>query len=122
MNYLLRSIKNYWCETCQTTRAQLNISENYIQKKCDMCRGGWSTGHINAQQFRSRVTNFDRNSHSSKHRQLILLLFNRNPVDTVISGFNYHKNCTEWWTRVPIINMKYRNDYCTKMHMITEKK
>ena len=40
--------------------------------------------------------------------QIVLLSFVRSPLDTIISGFNYHSQCPESWTKCAMVN-NYHN-------------
>eukprot|EP01084_Bolivina_argentea_P161694 281460_1 len=39
-------------------------------------------------------------------KYLIVLYMIRDPVDTILSGYNYHQNTSEIWTHQPIIKSR----------------
>ncbi len=42
-------------------------------------------------------------SNSPKEREFVYFHFIRSPIDTILSGFDYHVNCPEKWTKRPFL-------------------
>eukprot|EP01084_Bolivina_argentea_P138055 243141_1 len=107
-SYIINSILTHWTIKC------LDMKDNVIKYTYHTLYNMNSIGdeHINVFGIRERLKKWQKQNH------FIVLHYIRKPIDTILSGYNYHKICDEFWTQETIVNMTYKINFCNAMHSI----
>ena len=112
------TIITYWMDKCTNLITpdinSMNHDYHALQQEVEKVTGRIFIGHIQSHDISAYISMIHDNQH------MMLLHFIRNPVDTILSGYNYHKlgTATERWLREIPTKLKRRVDLCLKMNDI----
>ena len=104
---IINTILKYWRSHCAVDK-----------ERSDRLDVAWNIGH--GHTHKDRLRRFV-DSWNGKGRHFIILHLIRDPVDTILSGYNYHKITWENWTKTRIRAMRRRVDLCEAMDDVMER-
>lgn len=94
------------------------IFSHYSQKCNNKTWKGWGFDksiHVNSTEIKKWIQELEINNFKNSNKYWIILNMIRDPIDTVLSGYNYHKITSEPWVRPKISNLRQFDDLCIKM-------
>lgn len=107
---ILPNIMKYWVDKCTS----MVINESHLETKVRKITGKMDTSHMMSRNIFKTLK-----SHSN-HQHLMILHIIRNPIDTILSGYNYHKrgDIGEHWLFMTPSQLKRRTNFCWEMNDI----
>ena len=114
---IMYNIFNYYKQKCvyknhknANNKIRYRIDQNLRCPSLYNDNGHASQSTINSFLRRSLKSNHNSNDSNSGH--IVILNLIRDPVETVLSGYNYHRDCKESWTWALPINITRINHLC----------
>ena len=108
LHLIMNNIFNYWAHKCiYNKQNQTYIYDGNLHTKRDVFKTSFSaSGHGDSYKVSSF---FQKSENKQDTKYIIILNIIRDPVDTVLSGYNYHKITNiEAWTAIKISTKRSR--------------
>ena len=103
--YIVNTLIKYWIRQC--IASQPNASIPTAKRERFDVEWGIGHGHTDTRKLGAFVA-----SRRLNEQHVVLVHLIRHPLDTILSGYNYHKVTWEKWTKTVIRTLRRRSDLC----------
>ena len=118
---LLLHIFNYWAQKClyNDTMDTYKFTNELLKDSARLysSKSFNTNSHPRLQHITQFVNKFTHKQEKFKWSKRMFILHSiRDPIDTVLSGYNYHKHTKEeWWIQQKIVDITHFADFCKSM-------